>query len=172
MRKKCKVDGCTRLSDAKGFCNAHYLQDRAHGWITSVETLERNKGRICKVSQCDDPAYSKGYCLRHYGQVRKHGEIISEARMLGPRIGQMRHQGYIYILKPDHPHTIKHGYVKRANLVWEENTGHVVVPPEIIHRKNEIKTDDGFENQEMMENRIVHMRKYHGVERKEASCIR
>lgn len=161
MRKRCMVEGCELPHSAKGYCNAHYLQHREYGKIIKVEIERRDSGRGCMVENCDGKHSGNGYCIRHNAQNRRYGKIISKERMLGPRIGKMLTNGYIYLLKKTHPFAIKKGYVKRANLVWEENTGHVVRPPEIIHHKNFIKTDDAFDNLELMPDSSEHMRKYH-----------
>ena len=58
--------------------------------------------------------------------------------------------GYIYILRKADKTADKRGYVKRANLVWTENTGQVVKKGYIVHHKNGIKTDDHFSNLELM----------------------
>lgn len=64
--------------------------------------------------------------------------------------GLMRSNGYIYILKPDHPKARKDGYVKRANLVWEEATGHYPGKKEIIHHKDGNAGNDSLENLKLM----------------------
>lgn len=160
-KRICTVDGCTRERSTKLYCNAHYLQMKTYGRITSVETLHRNKWKVCVVDGCADSSYCKGYCCRHYSQIIKYGEIKYQDRVMPPRIGEMRNQGYIYIYKKDHPMADQRGYVKRANIIWEENTGHMVVPPEIIHHKNEIRNDDSFENLQLLANPSEHM-KLHG----------
>ncbi len=55
--------------------------------------------------------------------------------------------GYIYIRKPNHPHTsLFGGYVMRCRLVMEEHLGKFLTPDEMIVHINGIKTDDRLEN--------------------------
>jgi len=161
-KKLCTVVGCERERSTKLYCNAHYLQHKAHGKIVSVEIEDRKIQTACKIEGCNDPFYCKGYCVRHYGQTLKHGKIKYKKRLIGKRIGESKTGGYVYLLRPKHPQASKKGYVKRANIVWEENTGHVVIPPELIHHKNEIKNDDLFENLELCANKSVHMKIHKG----------
>ena len=55
-------------------------------------------------------------------------------------------KGYVLILKPDHPRSNGHGYVKRSRLVMEQHLGRYLEPKEIPHHKNEVKDDDRIEN--------------------------
>lgn len=117
---------------------------------------------ICSIPGCNDARKCKGLCGRHYTQIVRHGEIIGVERMLGPRIGVRRKGGYVYLLRPDHPRADKRGYVKRAWLVWEENTGHIVTPPEIVHHKNEVRKDDKFDNLKLLANKKAHRLEHGG----------
>jgi hypothetical protein len=118
--------------------------------------------KVCSVEGCGDTYYSNGYCGRHLSQFRKHGKIISVDRLVAKSTGQKMKMGYVYVLRKDHPRADKRGYVKRSWLVWEENTGHIVTPPEVVHHKNEIKTDDRFENFELYPDKQAHVKAHGG----------
>lgn len=162
MPQTCRVEGCERLSVRKGYCNGHYRQMLKHGKITSKRIAIRDTTRKCIVDGCDSPYHCKGYCERHYSQIRKHGKIISADRLLGPRVGKRKRDGYVYILKKEHPNADKRGYVKRSWLVWEGHTGHMVTPPEVIHHKNGIRDDDRFENLELLPSLSAHIKEHGG----------
>ena len=162
-KEKCKVEQCNRPREGnKEYCLAHYRQIIKHGQIISEAIAIRYKNRKCSVKGCDEKYHSNGYCLRHFSQFRRHGKIISVDRINAPRIGQRMKSGYMYILKKDHPRADKRGYVKRSWLVWEEHTGHVVIPPEVVHHINEIKTDDRFENLKLLPNKSAHIKEHGG----------
>lgn len=163
-KKYCIVEGCGEPVKARGYCSRHSAQFYAHGKIISAEKIkEPNGNRKCSVEGCDRKHRANGYCTGHLGQFRKHGKIIKEK--LDPRIGIMRVKSrngeYILIKKPDHVAANKDGYVKRANLVWEEKTGQVVVPPALLHHKNGIKNDDSFENLEYFPSDHEHQKAHH-----------
>jgi len=146
----------------KDFCLPHSRQYKKHGRIVNTAIAIRDKTRKCSVEGCGERYSSSGYCQRHYSQFIKHGEIIGVERMLGPRIGERKRGKYIYLLRPAHPRADKRGYVKRAWLVWEENTGHVVTPPEVVHHKNEIRNDDAFDNLELLPDKPAHVKRHGG----------
>jgi len=66
-------------------------------------------------------------------------------------------RGYILIWKPDHPHSTKQGYVKRARLIMEQHIGRYLEPGEVVHHKNEIRDDDSIENLDLFSNNGKHI---------------
>jgi len=133
--------------------------------------------KLCKVEGCNNSAERqkqgyKGYCNRHYKQIRKYGKIISVEKIAPestyrfwrrPIKGWKTKSGYIYIKRPEHPLADKRGYVKRAYLVWEEKTGHLIdYPNEIIHHINGNKLDDWFENLRLLKGRKMHIKEHGG----------
>lgn len=67
--------------------------------------------------------------------------------------------GYIYLYKPEHPKADRKGYIKKANVVYENNTGIYPGRGYVLHHKNKNKLDDGIENLELMT--ISEHHKYH-----------
>ena len=55
-------------------------------------------------------------------------------------------KGYAYVFKPDHPNSMKSGYVKRATMVLAESIGRPLTKNEMAHHINENKLDDRPEN--------------------------
>ena len=117
---------------------------------------------VCLVDGCKDKAHGRGYCDRHYRQVLKHSKIISLERIKGHYDGIIKRVGYIYILKKGHPLADAYGYVKRSWLVFEENTGHIVQYPEVVHHINGNKEDDRFENLKLLPNKKAHVIEHGG----------
>lgn len=156
----CSVDGCGEPLKANGLCSRHLWQMYTHGKILSVEKI-RDKNRKCSVPGCNRKHRSNGYCAGHLGQIRRHGKITSveiAPRGTGLSVGS---SGYVLVKNPSHKYANKRGYIKRANLVWEEKTGHTVTPPEVIHHKNGVKNDDRFENLELFSSDNEHQSKRH-----------
>jgi len=65
--------------------------------------------------------------------------------------GEILWKGYIFIHKPEHPHSNGQGYIKRATLILEEKLGRYLKDGYLAHHENEIKTDDRPENLKEME---------------------
>jgi len=64
--------------------------------------------------------------------------------------GQFLSNGHVYILKKDHPHSIKLGYVLRSHLVMEKKIGRYLTKKEIVHHINGIPDDDRIENLKLL----------------------
>lgn len=63
-----------------------------------------------------------------------------------PRIGYRYSHGYKYIFLPTHPDSAKAGYIAEHRLVGEQKMGRRLLPTEIVHHVNAIKTDNRPEN--------------------------
>ncbi|MGI5245073.1 HNH endonuclease signature motif containing protein [Dactylosporangium sp. CA-139066] len=59
-------------------------------------------------------------------------------------------RGYVAIWMPNHPMAQKTGYLLEHRLVMAEHLGRILLPDEVVHHKNEIKTDNRIENLELL----------------------
>jgi len=70
--------------------------------------------------------------------------------------------GYIYILMPEHPNALRKGYVgyvAEHRLVMSNSIGRPLRRDEIVHHKNEIKSDNSLDNLEIMD-RATHAKEH------------
>lgn len=84
----------------------------------------------------------------HKRKIREtlKGEYRGEknSRWNGGRIKNSN--GYIFIVKREHPLSSKHGYVLEHRLVMEKKLGRYLTPEETIHHINGIRDDNREEN--------------------------
>ena len=72
--------------------------------------------------------------------------------------------GYVRVLKPEHPYCDADGYVFEHRLVLEEKLSRYLLPSEVSHHLNGIKDDNRPENLGIDDNHSPH-RKEHAIGR-------
>ena len=78
--------------------------------------------------------------------------------------GKKRVNGYIYLLKPEHPFASQR-YVAEHRLIIEQHLDRYLLPSEIIHHKNEDKNDTQIENLEITNLRKHNLQHRHTIHR-------
>ena len=64
--------------------------------------------------------------------------------------GYYDNRGRFRVYRPDYPRAYKNGYALRAHVVYWLETGEVHPCGTVLHHKNDDRTDDRFENLDMM----------------------
>ncbi len=59
-------------------------------------------------------------------------------------------RGYVEVWKPGHPMAQKSGYVLEHRLVMAEQLGRLLTSREVVHHRNDVKTDNRPANLELM----------------------
>lgn len=77
-------------------------------------------------------------------------EKLSIAKSNGIGKKTINSKGYIRVYFPDHPKADKRGYILEHDLIMECAIGRWLKPDEVVHHKNEIKTDNRLKNLELM----------------------
>ena len=67
--------------------------------------------------------------------------------------GIKKDQGYVYVMKKNHPKRNKAGYVKRANLIMEKMIGRMLKKDEMVHHRDGNRANDNPENLRLMKRR-------------------
>jgi len=66
-------------------------------------------------------------------------------------------KGYVLILCPDHPYCISGGYVLEHKLVVEKKIGRYLTKEEVVHHRDEDKTNNSIENLRVFKTQKDHM---------------
>lgn len=59
-------------------------------------------------------------------------------------------RGYVEVWNPAHPMAQKSGYMMEHRLIMATHLGRSLLPEEVVHHKNEVKTDNRLENLELL----------------------
>lgn len=117
------------------------------GW--TLQKIADELGQKQKV--VNKVAKKNGFQMRRTGPNRgaghpdwKGGRLIDKS-------------GYVMIYKPEHPHARAGKYVCEHRLVMEQHLGRYLLPNEVVHHKNDCKTDNRIENLEVFQSNAEHL---------------
>lgn len=119
---------------------------RDKDWLREKYWVERLPiTRIAKLEKCSTETIHRW--MKKFNIVRRKRGFQGGKNHWNWKGGtRIWSNGYVLILKPSHPCSNKHGYVRRSRLVMEKHLGRYLDPKEIPHHKNEIRDDDRIEN--------------------------
>jgi hypothetical protein len=106
--------------------------------------------RVCKRTE-----FKKGNVPWNAGLEQPRGKDAYHWK--GGRVFSGR---YFYVYQKHHPNCNKLGYVYEHRLVMEKKLGRFLKATEVVHHKNNNKTDNRIENLKLFKNQSAH-RKHH-----------
>ena len=72
---ECTVEGCQKISAAKGLCHTHYRRMCLYGDPSIVKQPHiRGMSEYCRVQGCSKKSIAKSLCVAHYAKLRKYGD--------------------------------------------------------------------------------------------------
>lgn len=145
-------------------CTPDHLIYADNGWVEAgmlkiSDNVFSNGQIVCK--ECGTPEnlitykYSKfyGYCKQCMYKKRR-GRLSQDDNTIIEKLdkfGYVRLFGMPTRTMPNYERLVSQGGIYKHHQVWYEHTGHIVdTSVEVIHHKNGIKTDNRFENLELL----------------------
>lgn len=143
MRPVCTVDHCSRLTQTKGYCQAHYNQLKRGAEFTVLPPE-----KLCAFEGCPFPGKRKGWCQTHHAQMER-GENLTPTRtqlQKSPPVSLIRHLTPFYTgpnsaepKKSWGPHEITRSDGNLSELLWKLDS--LTYLDLTSHRKREINMD-------------------------------
>lgn len=139
-------------------------------WITEKKHSEESKNKM-KKSLKGRKAWNKGKKNHYESWCKGKNNIkISKDKHYLWKGGKTIKQGYLFLLKPEHPNAGSIGYIKNSRFIMSQHLNRPLKSTEIVHHINGNKLDDRIENLTIL-NRSEHA-KHHAQLRRRISPIK
>ena len=125
-----------------------------------------NKGK--KLGYVPSGAFKKG--IVPWNKGKKLPELSGENSPTW-KGGRHKNQGYVYILRPDHPYAKKNGYVAEHRLVLEKHLGRYLTKVESPHHINKVRDDNRIKNLMLLKTKAIHNKVDKGYKPKKGEII-
>ena len=148
-KSTCRASDCDQDAEAWGFCHGHYQRLLRNGAV-GEEPL-RKPVRLCSVVDCPRPHQSKGFCAAHYKRVLATGDPQPERPIREVAGDGFLHHGYWVVGVPKDLRRLVGGAAKvgEHRLVMARHLGRPLLPDEVVHHRNGVRTDNRIENLEL-----------------------
>lgn len=139
-----------QLADYDWLYNAYIVEKRG------MNSIAKEVG--ASVGVVGEHLRQKGIPTRSVREGMENAGLTSPIKRLGDKAKnwqggrQTTTRGYIYIYKPDHPHTTVRGCVMEHRLVMEEKIGRYLEPGEVVHHIDGNKMNNDPSNLELKSN--------------------
>jgi len=155
MKEICKVEGCNKQSQHRGYCDMHYTRVVRYGEPGPAHPLRNRKSKYCNVDGCNEIHSAKGLCEAHYYRLKREstlgGSVTSKTRSRGK--GTINY-GYRVLHMPEHPNAApSSGKVPEHVVVMSKIIGRPLHSKETVHHKNGIRNDNRPKNLELWASR-------------------
>lgn len=169
-QKPCPTCGVEITGRARKFCS---VQCRAQGHrrpaqecracgqtFQPTQTGRKFCSKACADSAMVLPPALCELCRTEYQPRSSKSQFCSRtcaakasglAKRKGPHLSA---RGYVIEYAPEHPMAMRTGYIQQHRRVMAEHLGRLLGPDEVVHHKNEIKTDNRPENLEVLPKRV------------------
>ena len=91
-RTYCKVDGCDRECEGRGYCSKHYQRVMRHGTPEDPRTPRQ----LCSYEGCDRMRHAFGYCEMHAQRIKVGGHPDFVTPKIGVRNPMWKAAGVSY----------------------------------------------------------------------------
>lgn len=148
-----------KMSEAKQG-KKNYWWGKRHTMESRRKMSEAQQGRKFSLEhrrKISEAMKGRKLSPEHRQNIRISNQGRRAEKNPGWKGGRIYHNGYVLLLKPDHPNANRAGYILEHRLVMAEHLERSLESWEVVHHKNGIKDDNRIENLELFPRQAGHL---------------